>query len=110
MRQLKLIDFLKLLESDISPLVYDPAFEEYSVVKTSFEVIIHFGEYQIVKCNIDNPILVPWYDEIVKSICPVDDHCMDIWISSSGVRNLYTEYFKEVEPYESNNKSDISNS
>lgn len=97
MSKLKLIDFLKLLEPDICPLVYDPAFDEYTAMKTSFVVIIHFGEYQIAKCNIDNPVLVPWYDEIVKSICPVDDQCIDIWISSSGVRDLYSEYFKEVE-------------
>ena len=97
MHQIKLIDFLKLLEPDICPLVYNPAFEEYSAMKTSFVVIIHFGVNHIAKCNIDNPILVPWYDEVVKSIRPVDDNCIDIWISSSGVRSLYTEYFKEVE-------------
>ncbi len=109
MSRLKLIDFLKLIASDIFPIEYDPNFNVYSNFRTSFDVNIHFGDDVFIRCNIANPILVPWYDETIQAISPVDLYCIDVWLDSSGIRNLYSEYIKEVKEHEPNNKSDISN-
>ena len=102
MSRLKLIDFLKLLEPDISPIEYYAGFECFNEFKTSYDVRIQFGEDQYVKCSISNPILVPWYDETVKAITPENECCIDIWLDSSGIRSMYSEYFKEVKADEQN--------
>lgn len=103
MSRLKLIDFLKLIETDISPIEYNPDFDCFTEFLTSFQVRIQFGEDQYVKCHISSPILVPWYDEPVKAICPVSEGLIDVWIDSSGIRSMYSEYFTEVKAHESNN-------
>ena len=109
MAGVRLIDFLKLIESDPFPLEYNSTFDSFTEFRTPFEVNLQFGEDQYARCNITSPVLVPWYDATIRSICPVDDHCIDIWLDSSGIRNIYPEYIEEVKAYVPNNKSDISN-
>ena len=109
MSRLKLIDVLKLMDPEPFPLQYHCNDDYYYNCRVGLEVSIQFGEDYFVRCDIGNPILIPWYDAPVKALCPADDHCIEIWLDSSGVRDLYSEYIKEVKEHEPNNQSNISN-
>jgi hypothetical protein len=107
--RLKLIEVLKLMDSEPFPVEYNCNGDYYTNYRTGLEVSIQFGEDHFVRCDIGNPILIPWYDAPIQALCPEDNKCIEIWLDSSGIRNLYSEYIKEVKEHEPNNQSNISN-
>ena len=75
---MKLIDILKLIDHDYFPPVMELRRGKYDGIdtrpNTSFKVTICFmcEEETWITCNIQNEILIPWYDCEVSLIHPDD--------------------------------------
>lgn len=97
-----LLDVLKLMGDGMFP----PTLEINKYSKdidtrplTSYKVTICFmcEEETWLTCNIQNEILVPWYDCEVKAIEPGDDDSIMIWLnhidylSNNWPQHLYME-------------------
>ena len=85
-----LLDVLKLIENDFFPLEMDDRGAIDSRPQSVFCVTICFmcEEETWLTCNIQNEILVPWYDCEVNSIHPGDDNSICVWLKDE-------EYLKE---------------
>lgn len=92
---MKLLDVLKLIERDYFPPTIDDKGEIDSRPQSVFQVTICFmcEEETWMTCNIQNLILVPWYDCEVLSIHPDSDNkeSICIWLKDE-------EYLKEHYP------------
>lgn len=77
---MKLIDVLKLIEHEYFPPVMEIRKGKFNGIDTRpqsvFNVTICFmcEEETWLNCNIQNEILIPWYDCEVSSIHPDDDN------------------------------------
>ena len=86
---MKLIEFLKLYDKESFPLVLKKDFgvvEIDSRPESNFKVTICFmcEEETWLTCNIQNEILIPWYDCEISSIHPdyvnEDNNSICVWL------------------------------
>lgn len=80
---MKLIDLLKLIDREYFPPVMDE-FGLYTIPQSVWKVTICFmaEEETWLTCNIQNEILVPWYQCEVKSITPGEKDTLEIWLDN----------------------------
>lgn len=78
-----LLNVLKLIDNNLFPLTLD---EKYNTIdsrpESSYEVMICFmcEEESWITCNIQNEILIPWYDCEVSSIEPYQENILQVWL------------------------------
>lgn len=104
---MKLIDILKLIERDFYPQVIEKRKHRKEIdsrPNSVYKVCICFmcEEETWVKCNIENLILVPWYDAEVVAISPQDDNTMEIWLKDvEYLEQNYSKHFMTREQEQS---------
>lgn len=90
-----LLDVLKLVSKDLFPVSVDKDGNFNTIPDSVFEVTIRFmcDEETWLTCNIQNEILVPWYDCEVTAITPHDDNknSICVWLK-------HEDYIKEHYP------------
>lgn len=101
-----LLDILKLIQNDYFPPVMELKNGEPDGIDTRpqsvFEVTICFmcEEETWLTCNIQNEILIPWYECEVASIHPDDVHknAICVWLKDEEyLRNRFWNCFETVE-------------
>lgn len=96
-----LLDILKLIEDDYFPIEAD----KYGLdtrPQSVFNVTICFmcEEETWLTCNIQNEILVPWYDCKVTSIHPDSDnkYSICVWLDDANyLKEHYPQHIKVVD-------------
>ena len=100
-----LIDVLKLISSEYFPPVMETRHGKISCInsipQSIFKVNICFmaEEETWITCNIQNEILIPWYDCEVSSAYPDMSFTMNIWLKDAEyLNNNYSNHiqYKEV--------------
>lgn len=92
-----LLDILKLMEKDYFPVTVDKDGNLDTRPESIYNVTICFmcEEETWLTCNIQNEILIPWYDCEVNSIEPDNDHkdSICVWLKDSEfIRNNYPQH------------------
>lgn len=106
--KLTLLDVLKLIKNDSFPPVMEIKNGQLNGIDTRpdsvFEVTICFmcEEETWLTCNIQNEILIPWYDCEVESIQPDDFHknAICVWLKDEEYLKDNFEHcleFKEID-------------
>ncbi len=88
-----LLDVLKLIADDCFPVTEDKDGDFDTRPDTVYRVTICFmcEEETWLTCNIQNEILVPWYDCEVRSINPDDDNenSICVWLKDEAYLKKY---------------------
>ena len=106
---MKLIDVLKLIENDFFPPILELKNGKIDCIDTRpqsvFCVTICFmcEEETWLTCNIQNEILVPWYDCEVKSIHPDSDNKESICVWLKDEEYLANNFGRHLERKEVGN-------
>lgn len=97
-----LLDVLKLIENDAFPLTFDEKTGIDSRPDSIFEVTLCFmcEEETWITCNIQNEILIPWYECEVISIQPdnIHENSILVWLNDTEyLKKNYPKYLKKGE-------------
>ena len=97
-----LLDVLKLIEKDAFPLTFDEKTGIDSRPDSVFEVTLCFmcEEETWITCNIQNEILIPWYECEVISIQPdnIHENSILVWLNDTEyLKKNYPKYLKKGE-------------
>lgn len=102
-----LIDVLKLISNEYFPPVMETRHGKISCIdsrpQSVFRVNICFmaEEETWINCNIQNEILIPWYDCEVSSAYPDEDCTMNIWLEDKDYLHFnYSHHLKYKEVVE----------
>lgn len=96
-----LFELLKLIKDDAFPLEcqIDKRGRKhiYSIPNTVHQVCICFmsEEETWIRCNIENEILIPWYDCKVKALNPEDEVTLCVWLEDEEyILENYPQYLR----------------
>lgn len=80
--KITLLNILKLIADDYFPVIVDEDGSIDTRPQSVFKVTICFmcEEETWITCNIQNEILVPWYDCEVSNIYPDKDNILCVWL------------------------------
>lgn len=98
-----LLDVLKLIDKDLFPPIIDDRGEIDSRPQSVFQVTLCFmcEEETWLTCNIQNLVLVPWYDCEVRSIQPNDcnKYSICVWLNDEDyLRANYSQHLQKELP------------
>ena len=93
-----LLDVLKLIDKESFPLTVDEDETFNTIPQSTFEITICFmsEEETWLTCNIQNEILVPWYDCEVSCISPNSDNINSICVWLYDVEYIKKNYSQHL--------------
>lgn len=93
-----LLDVLKLISKDLFPVQVDDDGYINTIPESSFEVTICFQceEETWLTCNIQNEILIPWYDCEVSAITPNSNNSNSICVWLKHEEYIKKNYIQHI--------------